>query len=177
MQTRRARPPMAVARSDVSAVVKWFNPNKGFGFVKPDDGSPDAFLHISVLERAGYRELPEGAAVTCDLSEGPRGPQVANLRVDDASPAAVTMSSAPRSGGHDWHDEGDESGPIDGTVKFFNAEKGFGFIVPDDGSRDVFVSSRVLERIGMSSLNSDQKVRMTVRHGQKGPMAASVELL
>ena len=50
-----------ITHHDITAVVKWFNATKGFGFVQPTDGSPDAFLHISVVERAGHRSLPEGA--------------------------------------------------------------------------------------------------------------------
>ncbi|MDF2097348.1 cold-shock protein [Fodinicurvata sp. CAU 1616] len=65
---------------------------------------------------------------------------------------------------------------MEGTVKFFNADKGFGFIVPDDGSKDVFVSARVLERARVPMLEPDQRVRVTTRMGQKGPMAENIEL-
>ena len=64
-----------------------------------------------------------------------------------------------------------------GTVKFFNAEKGFGFVTPDDGGKDVYVASRALQKAGLPSLNSEQRVRLTVRMGQKGPMAEAVQLL
>ena len=66
---------------------------------------------------------------------------------------------------------------VEGKVKFYNAEKGFGFIVPDDGSKDVFVSARTLTRAGIAALEAEQRVRVTTRMGQKGPMAANVELL
>ena len=66
---------------------------------------------------------------------------------------------------------------VDGTVKFYNAEKGYGFIAPDDGSPDVFVSGRVLERTGVNALESNQRVRVSARQGQKGMIASSVELL
>ena len=61
-------------------------------------------------------------------------------------------------------------------MKFFNAEKGFGFIVPDDGSKDVFISARVLERARVAMLEPDQRVRVVTRMGQKGPMAESIQL-
>src|SRR5580658_6758713 len=74
------------AKAGVTAKVKWFNPAKGFGFVAPTDGSADAFLHVSVVQRAGLRTLRQGATIVCDLTEGPRGPQVANIaRVDDST--------------------------------------------------------------------------------------------
>ena len=147
---------------NVTAVVKWYNPTKGFGFVQPTDGSADAFLHASVLARAGQQSLPEGATIVCDIGDGQRGPQVTALHaVQEGAPASARPAAI--------------GGPIEGPVKFFNASKGFGFIAPDDGGRDVFVSARTLERTGLSSLESDQRVRLTIRVGQKGPMADSVE--
>ena len=67
-------------RTGVSALVKWYNPTKGFGFVQPEDGSPDAFLHASLVAQAGHDDLPEGTALVCDIAEGPRGPQVAAIQ-------------------------------------------------------------------------------------------------
>ncbi len=66
---------------------------------------------------------------------------------------------------------------MEGTVKFYNHEKGFGFVVPDGGGKDVFVSARVLAHAGIQVLNPDQRVRMMTRMGQKGPMADSVEII
>jgi CspA family cold shock protein len=70
-----------------------------------------------------------------------------------------------------------EAGVAEGVVKFFNNEKGFGFMIPDDGGKDVFISARTLSRAGIESLEAQQRVRVTTRSGQKGPMAESVELL
>ncbi|MBS0525548.1 MAG: cold-shock protein [Proteobacteria bacterium] len=53
--------------------VKWFNTTKGFGFIKPDDGGPDAFVHISAVERAGLQHLAEGQKVQYDLMQDRRG--------------------------------------------------------------------------------------------------------
>ena len=69
----------AISQQDVSATVKWFNRTKGFGFVQRDDGSPDAFLHISVVQDAGHRDLPEGTVIVCNIAEGVKGPQVASI--------------------------------------------------------------------------------------------------
>ena len=64
--------------------VKWFNINKGYGFITPDDGSKDAFVHISALEQAGLSQLSEGQRVEFDLEEGKNGKMaVANLKSAD----------------------------------------------------------------------------------------------
>ena len=63
----------------VVATVKWYVPAKGFGFSVPDDGSPDAFCHASVVQDAGYDTLPQGANVTCMVTEGRRGPVVLSI--------------------------------------------------------------------------------------------------
>ena len=56
-----------------AGTVKWFNPTKGFGFIQPDDGSKDVFVHISAVERAGLGNLQEGQKVTFDLERGQQG--------------------------------------------------------------------------------------------------------
>jgi CspA family cold shock protein len=62
--------------------VKWFNPAKGFGFIQPDDGGPDVFVHISAVEKAGYTTLADGAKVSYELQAGRSGKMSAeNLRV------------------------------------------------------------------------------------------------
>lgn len=62
--------------------VKWFNANKGYGFIRPDDGGKDVFVHISAVEKAGYQSLPEGSSVSYELGTGRNGKQAAeNLRL------------------------------------------------------------------------------------------------
>ncbi|MQA95080.1 MAG: cold-shock protein [Streptosporangiales bacterium] len=60
--------------------VKWFNPDKGYGFIAVDGGGPDVFVHYSAIQGAGYRNLDEGQAVEFDVEQGDRGPQAANVR-------------------------------------------------------------------------------------------------
>ncbi len=64
-----------------SGVVKWFNPIKGFGFIQPDQGGADAFVHISALERAGLTTLAEGARVTYDLATEKGKTSAVNLKL------------------------------------------------------------------------------------------------
>ncbi len=59
--------------------VKWFNESKGFGFITPDDGSKDVFVHFSAIASDGFRTLAEGQQVTFDVEDGPKGPQATNV--------------------------------------------------------------------------------------------------
>jgi CspA family cold shock protein len=64
-----------------TGTVKWFNESKGFGFITPDDGSKDVFVHFSAIASEGFRTLAEGQQVTFDVEDGPKGPQAANLKI------------------------------------------------------------------------------------------------
>ena len=161
-------------QAGVSATVKWFNPTKGFGFVQLSDGTSDAFLHISVVERLGERSLPNGATVVCEVTEGQRGLQVAEIYSIDLSTA--TEDQAPAARQQAPRDYGPAT-TVEGMVKFFDMQKGFGFITPDDGSRDVFVSARVLEHAGIPMLQPRQRVRVESRMGDRGPLATSIEVI
>ncbi len=63
-----------------TGTVKWFNAEKGFGFIAPDDGSADVFAHYSAVTSNGYKSLNEGQRVEFDVVQGPKGPQAANIR-------------------------------------------------------------------------------------------------
>ncbi|MCB0882043.1 MAG: cold-shock protein [Thermoleophilia bacterium] len=62
-------------------VVKWFNAEKGYGFIRPDDGGKDLFVHFSEIQGSGYRSLDEGQKVEYEAQEGPKGPQAAGVTV------------------------------------------------------------------------------------------------
>jgi CspA family cold shock protein len=63
-----------------TGTVKWFNASKGYGFIAPDDGSPDVFAHFSSIDGTGYRELAEGQKVEFETEQGPKGPQAKRVR-------------------------------------------------------------------------------------------------
>ncbi|MFD5121281.1 cold-shock protein [Streptomyces sp. NPDC058385] len=62
-----------------SGTVKWFNAEKGFGFIEQEGGGPDVFVHYSAIQSQGFRELVEGQKVTFDVVQGPKGPQAENV--------------------------------------------------------------------------------------------------
>lgn len=146
--------------------VKWFNPAKGFGFVTLEDGQ-DAFCHASALVNLQSPSLLQGATITCEVQQGQRGLQVITvLSIDLSTAEAQPMRGArpPR--------ERAPSGPpgpmADGKVKFFNEQKGFGFVVPDDGSTDVYIHASALRRSGIPTLATEQRIRFSTRQGMKG---------
>ena len=63
-----------------TGTVKWFNAEKGFGFITPDDGSTDVFVHYSVVDIQGYKSLADGQKVEFEFEEGPKGPQATIVR-------------------------------------------------------------------------------------------------
>jgi cold shock protein len=70
-----------VRQEMATGVVKWFSDEKGFGFITPDEGGQDAFVHFSAIQGDGFRTLAEGAKVEYELEEGQKGPQATNVRV------------------------------------------------------------------------------------------------
>jgi CspA family cold shock protein len=217
------------------ATVKWFNPEKGFGFAELSDGSGDAFLHIRAVEAAGHSELEPGTKLSVRVAPGQRGPQVTEVLSVDTSTAEPRGARRPggfggggggdrfgggggggdrfggggggdrfgggggdRFGGGGGGDRfgggggGDRfggaprrSGPaaptgpvedITGIVKWYNPAKGFGFIAPDDGGRDVFVHRSALERARLPDLQEGQRVQIGVTQGMKGREVATIDL-
>ena len=170
----------------IRATVKWFNTAKGFGFVTPIDGSPEAFLHLSALRQAGYDSVGEGAGMLVEIGQSPKGRQVLRVLQVDAGSQAPRPMRAPRDNGMSMGGSmGGMDGPpislenaesMDGVVKWFSPLKGYGFISPNGGGKDVFLHITILRNAGINALVPGQSVRMGVVHARKGPEAVSIEL-
>ena len=197
----RGPPRMAAAPSgpERDATVKWFNKEKGFGFVELGDGGGDAFLHIRAVEAAGHADLMPGTRLTVTTAQGQKGPQVTSVTSVDTSTAeapAPRREFRPRTGGYGGAGGGFggggyggggggggggrfASGPsveMTGTVKWYDPAKGFGFVSVNDGGKDVFVHRSALSRAGLDSLAEGQQVTLGVVEGQKGREASSINV-
>ena len=191
--------------ASLEAPVKFFNRAKGFGFVTLPDGQ-DVFFHVSSLTPLGLTAVDQGDVLVCEVGEVPRGRQVTRIlevkhgaapipEGGDRPPRRDFGDRPPRrdfGGGGFGGGMGDRpprrefgarpftpDGPseiVAGTVKFFDVRKGFGFIVPENGT-DVFVPLRALGAITPESLTPGRRVKATVVTGPKGRQALSVEVL
>jgi cold shock protein len=81
-----------------TGLVKWFNDAKGFGFITPDEGGADVFIHFSAIAMEGYKTLKQGARVSFDLTDGPKGQHAQNILMTEAAPAPTPTdhAQAPR---------------------------------------------------------------------------------
>jgi CspA family cold shock protein len=163
----------------IDATVKWFNADKGFGFVELGDGSGDAFLHIAVLQNAGHDVVGPESRLRVQVGQGQKGRQVtAVLEVDTTGVSAPQPSrrSSPNTSGRGRADPSTAS-EVEGTVKWFNPDKGFGFAVVEDGGKDVFIHISVVEKAGIRVLPDGRRVSMQVVKTQKGREAISLSLI
>jgi CspA family cold shock protein len=155
-------PPQVVGEG--KGVVKFFNPQKGFGFIVRDDGGEDVFVHISAVEQAGLTDLADGQPLEFTLVD--RGGRISatNLRIDGEPMAVERAERAP-----ERKLTGEKA---TGVVKFFNAMKGFGFIQRDDGQPDAFVHISAVERAGMPTLNEGDRLEFEIEVDRRGKFAA-----
>lgn len=151
------------------ARLKWFNAAKGFGFVVPENTTIDAFLHITQLQKLGVHGLGDGAEVMCAVEERPKGAIVTDLVEilwhGDLPTSAVQQDLTQ-----------DGVFLTKGIVKLYQADKGFGFIVPDDGMKDIFVHQSCLDECEIAELYAGQRVRVSFKLANKGREAVKIEI-
>ena len=145
-------------------VVKFFNSQKGFGFIQREDGGDDVFVHISAVERAGLSTLAEGQALEFTLVDRGGKVSASDLKIDGEVIEAPARPEAPRR-----ELTGERTS---GTVKFFNSMKGFGFITRDDGQPDAFVHISAVERSGLSGLNEGDRIEFDLEVDRRGKYSA-----
>ncbi|OZA94492.1 MAG: cold-shock protein [Erythrobacter sp. 34-65-8] len=144
--------------------VKFFNSQKGFGFIAQEGGGEDVFVHVSAVERAGLEGLAEGQELQFNLVD--RGGKVSaqDLQVVGDVIAVESKPAAPQR---------ELTGErVTGTVKFFNGTKGFGFLVRDDGQPDAFVHISAVERSGLAGLNEGERYQFDLEVDRRGKHSA-----
>ena len=170
---RGGMPPQVVGEG--KGVVKFFNPQKGFGFIVRDDGGEDVFVHISAVEQAGLTDLADGQPLEFTLVD--RGGRISatDLKIE-GEPMEVVRTPRTEGGFSGGGDRGPQrqltGEKAQGTVKFFNAMKGFGFISRDDGQPDAFVHISAVERAGLPSLNEGDRLEFEIEVDRRGKYAA-----
>ena len=161
-----------------TGIVKFFNGQKGFGFIQCDDRPDDVFVHISAVEQAGLTGLAEGQPLSFTLVD--RGGKVsATELVIDGEPMAV-QERAPRTDRPERTERPAGGAPqreltgerATGTVKFFNDIKGFGFIEREDGGADAFVHISAVERSGLGQIAQGDRVEFDIEVDRRGKHAA-----
>ncbi|TFU00370.1 cold-shock protein [Polymorphobacter arshaanensis] len=190
------RPPRdmgpGVVLGTAKGTVKFFNGQKGFGFVVRDDGGEDVFVHISAVEAAGLNGLADGQPLEFTLTERSGRVSATDLVIDgEPLPVVERAPREPREGGFGSRNDGPRGGGyggagrefgggapagngerVDGVVKFFNGQKGFGFIQREDGGPDAFVHISAVERAGMAGLDEGQRVSFELELDRRGKQAA-----
>jgi len=158
----------------LSGSIKWFDVAKGFGFVVPDGGGPDILLHVTCLQRDGFRVAYEGTRLVFEAVAGRRGWQVLRIVSMDLSTAVhPSQLPPPRT-----HIAVTPTSPLVRVrVKWFNRLRGFGFANEGEGLPDIFLHMEVLRRYGLAEVRPDQELLVRYGPGVKGLMASEIRLV
>jgi len=145
------RPQLGQESAVSEGTVRWFDTDRGFGFIALGQGAEDLYVHASeIVSNDATKWLREGQVVEFEIGEGDRGPQARRVRV-----TADQAADAPLG--------------VLGTVAWYEPAKGYGFVSPDGGGAQVFVHSSAI--VGGGVISQGQRVAFLVVDGEKGPLA------
>ena len=156
---------------EISGVIKWFDAAKGYGFIVPDNGMADVLVHVSCLRRDGFQTAYEGARISCEALDRPKGLQAFRiLSMDESTAVHPSQSLPPRA-----HATVTPSSGLERVVvKWFNRVRGYGFVTRGEGTPDIFIHMETLRRFGLTELRPGQTVLVRFGDGPKGLMAAEI---
>src|SRR5690348_14840821 len=155
-------PPQVVGEG--KGVVKFFNPQKGFGFIVRDDGGEDVFVHISAVEQAGLSDLADGQPLEFTLVDRGGSISATNLRIEGEPIEVERAAAAPQR--HLTREK------ATGVVKFFNPMNGYGSIQQDDGQPHAVEHISAVERARMPTLNEGDRLEFEIEVDRRGKYAA-----
>lgn len=162
----------------VSGHVKWYDAVKGYGFVIPEEGGSDVMVHASCVRAFGRVALSEGAHVRLVATVGPRGLQAQKLvEVTEPEGNLVLRADGEDARPTELLDADIEAGPLQpARVKWFDKQKGFGFVNVFGKGEDVFVHMETVRRCGFQDLSSGEGMAVRTFRGPRGMMVAELRL-
>lgn len=160
----------------IEASVKWYNPAKGYGFLIRKGRADDIMIHFSTLDAIGCAYVKEGDRVLCEVTSGKSGLYVVRvIEVKFESFEMRSLSSFFTSRLIPVDLESLEE--IEGTIKWYNPVKGYGFIIPDGDTREIFLHSTILRHAGYKTLEPGTRVLAKVFHSERGPEARTLSII
>lgn len=147
--------------------LKWFNPTRGYGFVTLEDSDEDALLHALCLKQAGRENIARGARITCRVARRPKGIQVTHLLSIDENGDFPFSSPEQLQQGNAFERA---------VVKWFDPQRGYGFVSMGEDMLDIFVHTETLQRHNIQGLESGDEVLVRFWRGPKGLSASEIKL-
>ncbi len=160
----------------IEATVRWYDPRKGYGFLATEHHGADIMIHFSDLDLAKCPYIIQGDRVVCDVSF--RNSRLKVLRVIEvkyASPEKRSLSSFAESQLTPSEHENLEE--IEGTVKWYNPQKGYGFVLPHDGRKEIFLHASVVRMAGYTQLEPGLNVLVKILNTERGNEARILTVL
>jgi CspA family cold shock protein len=155
----------------VNGAVKWFDPEKGFGFITAPGMEKDILIHANVLRNYGQSSVADGAGVDAMMTKGPNGWMVSEIfSITPPAGASVPLAEVCGLSAADIQ----QLPLLAARVKWFDKGKGFGFGNTFGDARDVFIHAEVLLRSGLATLSGGEAVAIRVTEGKRGLMAVQV---
>lgn len=160
----------------IEANVKWYNPAKGYGFLYQNGKIDDIMIHFSLLDTIKCPYIKVGDRVICEVAHSKSGLQAVRvIDVKYGSPEPRSISGFFTSKLPPLDPESLEE--IEGTLKWYNPDKGYGFIAPKDGTREIFIHFSVLREAGYTFLEPGVPVLAKVAQSERGPEARLMRVL
>lgn len=167
----------------IEASVKWYNPLKGYGFLSLGSNLAEVMIHFSALDKIGCPYIKVGDRVVCDLGCGNLGLYVSRvIEVKFSSPEPRSLAHFIESHSRLKHralgvDNIENLKEAEGVIKWYNPDKGYGFISPQDGTKEIFLHFSVLRTVGYKTIMPGTRVLAKFSSSERGPEAHTLRVL